>query len=85
MSIADIDKAKEHYHLIKNSYIGCYREIQDRIDKLELKLKDKNMEIIVMKKDNEMSLLKKDHEIDIKNKDIEILMFKNHLLVSGKW
>jgi hypothetical protein len=91
LSMSDIDKAKEHYRLVKNSYIGCYREMQDRIDKLELKLKDKDMEIIVMKKDNEMSLIKKDHELQIKNhelrikdKDIEILMLKNRLLENSK-
>jgi hypothetical protein len=91
LSMTDIDKAKEHYRLVKNSYIGCYREMQDRIDKLELKLKDKDMEIIVMKKDNEMSLIKKDHELQIKNhelrikdKDIEILMLKNRLLENSK-
>ena len=91
LSITDIDKAKEHYRLVKNSYIGCYREMQDRIDKLELKLKDKDMEIIVMKKDNEMSLIKKDHELQLKDhelqlkdKDIEILMLKNRLLETNK-
>jgi predicted GIY-YIG superfamily endonuclease len=30
----------QHYKLIKNSYIGCYMEMQDKIDKLERRLKD---------------------------------------------
>lgn len=31
----EYEKASKHYTLIKNSYIGCYMEMQDRIDKLE--------------------------------------------------
>ena len=30
----------QHYKLVKNNYIGCYMEMQDKIDKLERRLKD---------------------------------------------
>ena len=30
----------QHYKLIKNSYIGCYMEMQNKIDELERRLKD---------------------------------------------
>jgi hypothetical protein len=30
----------QHYKLIKNSYIGCYKEMQDKIDQLERKIKE---------------------------------------------
>ena len=28
----EYDKATKHYKLIKNSYIGCYKEMQDKIN-----------------------------------------------------
>jgi hypothetical protein len=67
----DIEKAKEHYRLVKNSYIGCYCEMQDRINKLEQNLRDK---------DNELKLKDKDNELKIKDKDLEIMMLKNQML-----
>ena len=66
-----ISQIKEHYRLIQNSYIGHYKELYDKINKLET-------ELLQEKHINEVLILKHDNEI--KNKNIELLEFKIKLL-----
>ena len=67
----NINQIKEHYKLIQNSYIGHYKELSDKINKLET-------ELLHQKHINEILILKHDNEL--KNKNIELLEFKLHLL-----
>ena len=85
----EYEKATKHYKLIKNSYIGCYMEMQDKIDKLERLLKDKQNEYNLTKEKmgNELVVKDKDYElvkqqfandITIKDRDFELLKEKHH-------
>ena len=60
----------QHYKLIKNSYIGCYMEMQDKIDKLERRLKD-------LQNEYDLSKEKLGNELIVKDKDFEII--KQHI------
>ena len=72
----DYDKATKHYKLIKNTYIGCYMEMQDKIDILERKLKDIQNEYDLTKEKigNELILTKERmcNELKLKDKDFEL-------------
>jgi len=74
---SDYDKTIQHYKLIKNSYIGCYLEMQDKIDKLERRLKDLQNEYDLTKEKltNSNMLLQEKH-----NTEIEKLTNSNMLL-----
>jgi len=74
---SDYDKTIQHYKLIKNSYIGCYLEMQDKIDKLERRLKDLQNEYDLTKEKltNSNMLLQEKH-----NNEIEKLTNLNMLL-----
>ena len=49
-----ISQIKEHYRLIQNSYIGHYKELYDKINKLETELlQEKHInEVLILKHDN---------------------------------
>jgi len=70
----ELNSIKEHYKLIQNSYIGCFKELNDQIielnklviiEKHNNELKDKNIKILIEKHNNELL-----------NKDIQILQYK---------
>ena len=62
----EYEKATKHYKLIKNSYIGCYMEMQDKIDKLERRLKD-------IQNEYDLSKEKMGNKLVVKEKDIEMI------------
>jgi hypothetical protein len=74
----DLHSIKEHYKLIQNSYIGCFKELNDKIIELEKQLiqEKHNIELLKEKHKNEL----KDKDIELKNKDIEVLQYKIKLL-----
>lgn len=78
----DYDKATKHYKLIKNTYIGCYMEMQDKINKLERHLKDLQNEYDLTKEKigNEYDLTKEKmyNELKLKDKDFELQSEKLH-------
>ena len=87
----EYEKATKHYKLIKNSYIGCYMEMQNKIDELERKIKDLQNEYDLTKEKLENKLIVKDKNIDIikqqytseiatKDKDIDIIKQQIELL-----
>ncbi len=65
----EYEKATKHYKLIKNSYIGCYMEMQNKIDELERKIKDLQNEYDLTKE-------KLENKLTIKDKDLELLKEK---------
>lgn len=88
----EYDKTIKHYKLIKNSYIGCYMEMQDKINQLERKIKDLQNEYNLTKEKltnentlqsekhkNELSLTVEKHKNTIQEKDNE-----SHLLAKEK-
>ena len=72
----EYEKATKHYKLIKNSYIGCYMEMQDKIDKLERRLKDIQNEYDLTKEKltNANTLQIEKHKNTIQEKENEIAM-----------
>ena len=60
----------QHYKLIKNSYIGCYMEMQNKIDELERRLKN-------LQNEYDLSKEKLGNELIVKDKDFEII--KQHI------
>jgi hypothetical protein len=82
----EYEKATKHYKLIKNSYIGCYMEMQDKIDKLERRLKDLQNEYDLTKEKLENKLIVKDKDIDIIKQQFtnEILTKDNELKIKDK-
>jgi len=63
----NINQIKEHYKLIQNSYIGHYKELYDKINKLET-------ELMIEKHNNE--LITEKHKNELKDKDIQLLEYK---------
>ena len=63
----NINQIKEHYRLIQNSYIGHYKELYDKINKLET-------ELMIEKHKNE--LITEKHKNELKDKDIQLLEYK---------
>lgn len=80
----DIDKIKQQYAMIQNSYISRHEELINRVNILEkdiiqlsnnILLKDKELEL----KDKEIRLLIANHANELKDKEIEFLTYKiNH-------
>jgi site-specific recombinase XerD len=71
---ADLNSIKEHYKLIQNSYIGCFKQLNDQITQLEKELLNKNNELKL--KDKDIELLHEKYKNELKDKDIEVLQYK---------
>ena len=61
----EYDKATKHYKLIKNSYIGCYKEMQDKINQLEMKIKDIQNEYNLSKEKHKNTIQEKENELKL--------------------
>ena len=72
----EYEKATKHYKLIKNSYIGCYKEMQDKIDKLERRILELQNECNLIQEKHKNLIQEKDHNIIIKEKEIEYIREK---------
>ena len=66
----DLDKTKKHFNMVKNSYIGCYKEMQEMINQLEQRLKEEQ---------NKHELTKKDYEYFQKESIKELELTKEKL------
>jgi len=71
---SEYNKTIQHYKLIKNSYIGCYLEMQNKLDQLERKIKDLQNEYDLTKEklSNKNTLLLEKHKNALQEKDNEI-------------
>jgi len=79
----EYDKTIKHYKLIQNSYIGCYKEMQDKINQLEQRLKEEQYKHELTRKDYEnyqsLSIEKYQCLLRDKDKDIELMIQKLEL------
>jgi hypothetical protein len=70
----------QHYKLIKNSYIGCYKEMQDKINQLKRKIKEIQYEYDLTKEKltnaNTLQTEKHKNEIQQKENELSLLMEK---------
>jgi hypothetical protein len=80
----NMNQIKEHYRLIQNSYIGHYKELYDKIHKLETELIQEKYksELIIQTHKNE--LLIETHKNELKDKDIQLLEYKIKFLELNK-
>jgi len=67
---SELDKTKKHFNMIKNSYIGCYKEMSEKINELEQRLKDEQ---------NKHELTRKDYECYQKKSIKELELIKERL------
>jgi hypothetical protein len=76
----EYEKAKTHYKIIKNACIGCYREMQDKIDQLERKIKEIQYECDLTKEKltnaNTLQTEKHKNTIQEKENELAVLMEK---------
>jgi hypothetical protein len=79
----EYEKATKHYKLIKNSYIGCYKEMQSKIDTLERRILELQNECnlmqekhknLVQEKDSMMSVIVEKHKNLIQEKDNNLII-----------
>jgi len=70
----NLPNIKKYYAFIQDSYIGHFKELNDKVNKLEKELKDEKHknELINEKHKNELAMKDKDIELAMKNKDIEL-------------
>jgi hypothetical protein len=73
---SELKVIKNQYRLIQNSYIGCYSELYDKLNKAEVEILKLNNELKL--KDKDIELLNK--EIELKNKDNELLKLKLEMM-----
>jgi len=74
----NLPNIKKHYALIQNSYIGHFKELYDKVNKLEQQLKDEKHKNEL--KDKDIELINEKHKNELKDKDIEIFKYKLQLL-----
>jgi flagellar basal body rod protein FlgF len=73
----EYEKATKHYKLIKNSYIGCYKEMQSKIDILERR---------ILELQNECNLIQEKHKNLVQEKEgmIDLIREKHNNLIKEK-
>ena len=79
----DYERTNKMYKMIQNSYIGCYKEMQERINKLENELKEEQYRHDLTKKDLEYNKLISIEQQQSKDLIIENLNLKLKMAQSG--
>jgi hypothetical protein len=80
----NMNQIKEHYRLIQNSYIGHYKELYDKIHKLETELIQEKYKSELITQTHKNELLIETHKNELKDKDIQLLEYKIKFLELNK-